>query len=411
MERVSILKNSIQEYAWGSLTAIPDFLGKAAPSGKPQAELWMGAHPKAPSKISSNGRWVPLHELIERNPVEILGKTVADNFGRKLPYLFKLLAVASPLSIQAHPDRIRAEEGFHRENDLGIPAHALHRNYKDDNHKPECLCALTPFWVLAGFRKIKELISLMERICDKYLDKELMELAEAPNARSLKKFFSAMMNLDPERKIRLLQDAAAWAEADQTDHPAFQWVKTLYGMYPSDIGVLSPLFLNLICLQPGEALFVGAGELHAYLSGVGLELMANSDNVVRGGLTVKHVDVPELLKVVSFAEKPVKVLKAEKTAGAESAYPVQAREFALSMISVGTGTGYVSPVRRSVEIIICTEGQAVLSGGGHRDKLPMCRGVSVFIPAAVSQYELTGNAIFYKASVPAEPKGRALREP
>ena len=154
MTGICLLENTIQEYAWGSYTAISDLLGNDSPANTPQAELWMGAHPKAPSKVRCNGKWISLLELIDKNSHDILGKKVAQRFKNRLPYLFKVLAAAKPLSIQAHPSLDQASEGFDRENRLGIPLDAPNRNYKDDNHKPECICALTFFWALNGFRKI-----------------------------------------------------------------------------------------------------------------------------------------------------------------------------------------------------------------------------------------------------------------
>jgi mannose-6-phosphate isomerase len=158
------MKNTVQEYAWGSFTAIAELLGNGSPSKTPQAELWMGAHPKAPSMVNCDGNWISLLEFIEKNPDRILGKKVAEKFNNRLPYLFKVLAAAKPLSIQAHPSIDQAKQGFERENRQGIPLDAYNRNYKDDNHKPECICAKTRFWALNGFRKNSNIVGLMEKI-------------------------------------------------------------------------------------------------------------------------------------------------------------------------------------------------------------------------------------------------------
>ena len=161
MKHIAILKNKIQPYAWGSYTAISELLGSKNPAGEPQAELWMGAHPKAPSLVDCAGKWISLEELIQKKPEDILGKAVVDKFEGRLPYLFKVLAAASPLSIQAHPSPIQARQGFEKENRLNIPLDAFHRNYKDGNHKPECICAMTPFWAMKGFRNIHDMLRLL----------------------------------------------------------------------------------------------------------------------------------------------------------------------------------------------------------------------------------------------------------
>ena len=170
MKTIGILKNTVQDYAWGSLTAIPELLGQPA-TGSPQAELWMGAHPKAPSQVYHDGKWESLLQVIEAHPADVLGKEAAEKFGGKLPYLFKVLAAAKPLSIQAHPNSHQAKEGFARENRLGISLMASNRNYKDDNHKPECICALTRFWGMNGFRRIPEITKYLGSLCRDVLER------------------------------------------------------------------------------------------------------------------------------------------------------------------------------------------------------------------------------------------------
>jgi len=302
MTGICLLENTIQEYAWGSYTAIPELLGNDSPANTPQAELWMGAHPKAPSRVKCNGKWISLLELIDSNSQDILGKKVAQRFKNRLPYLFKVLAAAKPLSIQAHPSIDQACRGFDRENRLGIPLDAPNRNYKDDNHKPECICALTSFWALNGFRKASDMISLMGKICPSGLKKDFDMFRQQPNSRGLKKFFKAMMIMDQTPQHQVISDVVKNADRLKDKNAAYQWIIDLHEEYPSDIGILSPIILNLICLEPGQAMFLPSGTLHAYLDGVGIELMANSDNVLRGGLTPKHVDVKELLNVLNFEE-------------------------------------------------------------------------------------------------------------
>jgi len=400
MKNIGILKNTVQEYAWGSYTAIPKLLGNDSPMNTPQAELWMGAHPKAPSKVKLNGEWISLMKLIEKNPKDILGKVVAEKYNNRLPYLFKVLAAAKPLSIQAHPSLVQAKEGFIRENSLGIPFDANNRNYKDDNHKPECICALTFFWALNGFRKISDVLALLEKICPQGLKSDLNNLRVEPNSLGLKKFFQAIMTMGRAQQNQIIADAIINSRKFTEDDQAYKWMIDLHNEYPADIGVFSPIFLNLICLKPGQAMFLPAGELHAYLDGVGIELMANSDNVLRGGLTPKHVDVPELLNVLNFEERELDILSPIESNECERIYSSRAEEFVLSVITLKRDLTCHSPTNRSVEILLCTDGEAIITDLGNNDKLAFGRGKSIIIPSAVKKYCIEGNATLYKAAVP-----------
>ena len=400
MKTIGLLKNTIQEYAWGSYTAIPDLLGYDSPAGSPQAELWMGAHPKAPSLVKCNGRWISLLALIEQNPEDILGKKVAEKFNSRLPYLFKVLGAGKPLSIQAHPSRAQAIKGFERENRLGIPLDAGNRNYKDDNHKPECICALTPFWALNGFRKIPEMLSLMEQAGPQGLEGEIKELRNKPDSRGLKCFFQALMTMNRHRQKQIIDNSLKNARKLSQENQIFKWMINLQHEYEIDIGVFAPIFLNLICLEPGEAMFLPAGELHAYLDGLSIELMANSDNVLRGGLTPKHIDVPELLSVLNFKERKIHILPQKVINECEKAYHSTAEEFILSVIEVKNGIRYTSRANRSVEIVLCTDGKATITDIEKGSFIPLAGGSSVIVPASVNVYRIDGKATFYKASVP-----------
>jgi mannose-6-phosphate isomerase len=400
MTGICLLENTIQEYAWGSYTAIPELLGNDSPANTPRAELWMGAHPKAPSKVKYNGKWLSLLELIDKNSHDILGGKVAQKFNNRLPYLFKVLAAAKPLSIQAHPSLDQAKEGFDRENRLGIPLDAPNRNYKDDNHKPECICALTFFWALNGFRKIPDMISLLGKICPQGLKKDFDFFRQHPDSRGLKEFFKAMMIMDRTTQKQIISDAVKNADQLKDKNTAYQWIIDLHKEYPSDIGVLSPIILNLICLEPGQAMFLPAGTLHAYLHGVGIELMANSDNVLRGGLTPKHVDVKELLDVLNFEERDVNILKMEKINPCEYQYESHAQEFSLSVVEVKKDMNCYSPDKRCVEILLCTDGDAVVVDLAENKSVHIKKGMSILVPAVVKKYSIKGDAVLYKAAVP-----------
>jgi len=404
METIEILKNTVQDYAWGSLTAIPELLGQPA-TGSPQAELWMGAHPKAPSQAYHDGKWESLLQLIEAHPADVLGKEVAEKFGGKIPYLFKVLAAAKPLSIQAHPNLHQAREGFERENRLGISLMSSNRNYKDENHKPECICALTRFWGMNGFRRISEIIKYIGMLCMDVLEDEIALLESQPNSQGLKRLFQSLLTMSPEKKTAAISSAIFHVTSvnvprDLLADPVFQWIQRLHAEYPKDLGVLFPALFNLFCLEPGQALYLASGEPHAYLEGVGIELMANSDNVLRGGLTQKHLDVPELLNVLTFQEQVPTVILPRKRSEVEWVYDTPAEEFSLSVISVFPKLCWISPGNRSVEILLCTQGQLVLDSGPGDDPIHLFKGVSVVVPASVQEYHLYGSGVCYKASVP-----------
>ena len=400
MRKIGLLKNSIQEYSWGSRTAIPELLGQSVPADKPQAELWMGAHPKAPSQVFVDGLWRSLPEVIQESPEETLGQEVAARFSNKLPFLFKVLAAAKPLSIQAHPNKEQAGQGFARENELGIPLDAPHRNYRDDNHKPEIICALTPFWALNGFRKIEETLSLLEEARIPGLVEIVLFLRSHPNRDGLKKFFNHLMTTDSGKQGKIVEQTVNYAEKRTHEEPVWTWMIKLNEEYPGDMGVLSPIFLNLIRLEPQQAMYLPAGELHGYLEGAGIELMANSDNVLRGGLTPKHIDVQELLAVLNFTDGDLNILSPKNLTPGEAIYSTEAEEFVLSVIRINKAAPFSSPRDRSVEMMMCTEGEVSVTDLRAGDITRLNRGISIIVPAAVEQYSIEGDGILYKAAVP-----------
>ena len=400
MRKIGLLKNCIQEYAWGSRTAIPGLLGQTVPADRPQAELWMGAHPKAPSQVLADGAWRSLPKVIQESPEETLGQEVAARFSNKLPFLFKVLAAAKPLSIQAHPNKEQAEQGFARENEIGIPFDAPQRNYRDDNHKPEIICALTPFWALNGFRKIEVTLRLLEEARIPSLAEIVSFLRNHPNRDGLKKFFNHLMTTDSGKQRTIVEQAVNSAEKRTHEEPVWTWMIKLDEEYPGDMGVLSPLFLNLVRLEPLQAMYLPAGVLHAYLEGVGIELMANSDNVLRGGLTPKHIDVQELLAVLNFTDGDLNILGPGNFTPGEAIYTTEAAEFVLSVMRINKASPFSSLRGRSVEMMICTEGEVSVTDLNDGDNTRLTRGISVIVPAAVEQYSIEGDGILFKAAVP-----------
>jgi mannose-6-phosphate isomerase len=407
MKTVAALSNPIRDYAWGSTDAIARLQRRPTPTATPEAELWMGAHPRASSQVLIDGDWRSLWDLLQRDPEGILGTRVNRAFSGRLPFLFKVLAAGKPLSIQAHPDAQQAREGFARENARGVPLSAPQRNYSDDNHKPELLCALTPFAALRGFRSIDAIQLRFDGLTPRTLSSEVQALRAQLDSRGLRHFFASLLELDGRRRQDVVAEAVAGAEAAGDADPELAWVRRLHAEFPNDIGVLAPLFLNLVELAPGEAMFLPAGELHAYLSGTGIELMANSDNVLRGGLTQKHVDVDELMRILRFTGGPPPVLRPLERAPFERVYPTPAAEFELALIQLHEREVFESDGERGVEIALCTEGEVRIVDLATQTACELASGDSALVPAVVEAYRIEGRGTVYRASVPrANPRDR-----
>jgi mannose-6-phosphate isomerase len=393
-EGAVLLDNPIQNYAWGSRSALAELLGRPAPE-RPEAELWIGAHPGAPSRDSS-GR--SLLELIQADPEATLGSEVEQRFGARLPFLLKVLAVEAPLSLQAHPNLQQARAGFAREQAARIPLDARERIYKDDNHKPELLCALTPFEALSGFRPPLDSAALFAELGLGELAFVRALRSSAPEA--LREAFSGLMTLDAHAAGRLSADVLARAERAGATSGRFQasfaWAATLGRAYPGDIGAVASLLLNHLQLAPLQAVYLEAGRLHAYLSGTGVELMANSDNVLRGGLTPKHIDVPELLRVLVFDSPPVRPTPTTRLSAVELAYQTSAPEFQLSRIDLEPARAGAWQLR-GPELLLCVNGRARVEAGSSVQELAC--GQACFLPAAARSARVTGCARLFRAAV------------
>jgi mannose-6-phosphate isomerase len=387
-------------YAWGSRTAIADLTGRPVPSPQPEAELWMGAHPKAPSQVICNGRTVSLRDWIAQAPEAVLGENAIRRFGNELPFLFKVLAAAEPLSIQAHPNMAQARAGYERENRAGIPLDAPQRNYRDGSHKPEILCALTEFWGVNGFRAIEDLRRQLSRYCPDTLSPFFAALDDTRPEKVLRQLFGHMLTLQGQTKTNIIAEtldrsATAWPE-----DPISRWVLKLSTAYPGDIGILAPIVLNLVALAPGQAMYLPAGQLHAYLEGVGIELMANSDNVLRGGLTPKHIDRDELMEVLCFQSSDPGVMRAQSISPTEACFLTSAAEFSLVKLTITTGCRHEASPNRNIEILIVLDGRATLEVVDTGEEFRLHRGDSLMIPAAAAAYRISGQAEIYKATVP-----------
>ncbi len=393
------LDNPVRRYAWGSRTAIAELQGRPVPTPHPEAELWLGAHPGDPSFVlDARGNRRSLLDELRADPVCRLGAPNLARWGGRLPFLCKLLAADEPLSLQAHPSTEQARAGFAREQADGVPLDDARRSYKDDCHKPEMICALTEFHALAGFREPAGTVRLLRALDVPELAGHLELLAGQPDPAGLRALFSTWITLPQqmldrlvpavqEGCVRLLHgtgnggDPAGGATGSDFRAEA-RTVLELSERYPGDAGVLAALLLNRVTLAPGEALYQVDGVLHAYLSGLGVELMANSDNVLRGGLTPKHVDVPELLKVLDFAAGPAPVASSE-TDGAVTRYQQVAEEFQLWRLDWSPGSsGEVVPLPMDgPRIVLCTRGQVRVTAGSGRT-LTVVQGQSFWLDAA-----------------------------
>ena len=377
------LINSVQNYAWGSKTALTELYGIANPSQQPMAELWMGAHPKSSSKVQdAHGQTVSLRDVIDSNKSALLGDAVANRFG-ELPFLFKVLCAAQPLSIQVHPNKHNSEVGFAKENAAGIPMDAAERNYKDPNHKPELVFALTPFLAMNAFREFSEIVSLLQPVSGAH--PAIAHFLQAPNAESLSQLFASLLNMKGEEKSRALAVLKAALNSQQGE--PWQTIRVISEFYPDDSGLFSPLLLNVVKLNPGEAMFLFAETPHAYLQGVALEVMANSDNVLRAGLTPKYIDIPELVANVQFVAKPAsQLLTTPVKNGAELDFPIPVDDFAFSLHDLSAQETAIA--QQSAAILFCVEGEAVLSKGEER--LVLKPGESAFIGAQESPVSASG---------------------
>ncbi|HID4134489.1 TPA: mannose-6-phosphate isomerase [Pluralibacter gergoviae] len=377
------LINSVQNYAWGSKTALTDLYGIANPENKPMAELWMGAHPKSSSKVLDvDGQPRPLREVIDADKAALLGDKVAARFG-ELPFLFKVLCADNPLSIQVHPNKKASEIGFAKENAAGIPLDAAERNYKDPNHKPELVFALTPFLAMNAFREFSDIAALMQPVADAH--PAIGQFLQTPDAGTLSALFAGLLNMQGEEKARALAILNAALESQRGE--PWDTIRFIATFYPDDSGLFSPLLLNVVKLNPGEAMFLFAETPHAYLQGVALEVMANSDNVLRAGLTPKYIDIPELVANVKFVPKPAaELLTQPQQHGSELDFPIPVDDFAFALHELTADAREVA--QQSAAILFCVDGEATIRKG--EETLTLNPGESAFIAANESPVALSG---------------------
>jgi mannose-6-phosphate isomerase len=418
------ISNTPRPYAWGSTSAIAGLLGHT-PSGGPEAELWLGAHPGSPSVIvdpSAVGGARTLAEWIAADPATTLGRFAS---GGQLPFLLKILAAEHPLSLQAHPTPAQAVAGFERENALGIPLDAANRNYRDSSAKPELIYALSDsFDALCGFRPVAEVRALLELLLD------LDAATEEPQPQPLEDLLAQLATDDalPQVFEWLISSGTGVPTlvslvmrlAPLASDPALEAAAALAAEYPDDPGIVISLLINHVTLARGEALYLPAGNIHAYLRGLGVELMASSDNVLRGGLTPKHIDVPELLGVLDFTPSPVPYLRAH---GADADSP--ATSLTPSASDDGLTPGPAAAPASGIEVFrpevpdfvlvrvagadldagypltgpgiaICTAGEIWIGGGAT--SVALGRGESVYVTPDEGRLSFTGNGELFLAT-------------
>ncbi|GLX00226.1 mannose-6-phosphate isomerase, class I [Microtetraspora sp. NBRC 16547] len=361
---MDLLTNPIKPYPWGSRTAIAGLTGRAA-SG-PEAEMWFGAHPSGPSRLRRDGTELTLIDAIAADPVSELGRPSVERFGERLPYLLKLIAVDRPLSLQVHPTAEQAADGYARGD----------RNYCDPWPKPELICALTPFSALAGLRAPEQAATLVERLGVPALNPVVERLADGDMLGGLR----VLLDL-PGSRAELVR-SIAWA-ASAVQQPDFELIERLARLYPEDPVVLAPLLMRRHELEPGQAMYLGAGVLHCYISGFGVEIMGSSDNVLRAGLTGKPIDVDELLRITDASAVPLPVEPDE------DAYVPPCPEFLLRRIMSGTGRTLPGALPR---ILLCVDG--VVQAG---DEVKLRPGDSVYVPASEGPVTISGDGTVFCA--------------
>jgi mannose-6-phosphate isomerase len=393
---VDLLEPVTQPYAWGSHTVIAELQGRPAPTVKPEAELWMGAHPSAPSGVERAGARTTLDAVIAADPAGELGAECAARFGGRLPFLLKVLAARTALSIQVHPSREQAEAGYLAENERGLALGDKSRNYVDDWPKPEILCALTPFEVLAGMRTAADAAALLRALDVTELAPLATELARGPGTTALSRSLATILTWPAAGRgafVNAVVAACQRVAAGGGEYAAAcAAAARLAGEHPGDLGIVASLLLRHAVLQPGEAVFLPAGGLHAYLHGAGVELLANSDNVVRAGLTAKHIDVPELLKLTDPAVG-VPVVEPRPLGGGVSVYDSPAPEFRLYRAEPGPGE--VTLPGSGARIVLCVDGAATLRA--KTGALKVGRGESCYLSAADDEVTASGPAILFIA--------------
>jgi len=394
------LEPVLQAYAWGSSTAIPDLLGRPA-DDQPVAEAWFGGHPSSSSLLVGPAD-EPLHAAIARDPGALLGADVASRFGDHLPFLLKLIAAARPLSLQVHPSIQLARAGYAREDERGVPLDDPRRSYRDRNHKPELVYALTTFEALVGFRAPRRTAEILRGLQHPVARQLHKTVTADPSPTGVHEAFTRLVSEGtrptPGEVAELADEFRARLRGGSPSPRTDRAVDLLERAYPGDPGAVTAVLLNPVTLRPGEALFVPAGAVHAYLDGFAIEIMANSDNVLRAGLTSKHVDIPELLRAVDCVAAPPIRIAPEHVYDATDVYYAPVDDFELSVTRV-TPAGACRLPSVGPRVVLCLEGTVTLRSASG-EELELSAGCAGFVPAADGALSVTGEGRLVQASVP-----------
>ena len=391
------LIGSVQHYSWGGTKFLPQLLTIENPNHAPFAEYWLGVHAGGPASVEVNQQAVLLSDIIASDPVAALSAPVYEQFGG-LPYLFKVLDVKDMLSIQVHPTKEYAKVAFEKEEAAGVALDAPNRNYKDQNHKPEIMLAMSEFWMLHGFKSEVKILETLENSA------EFQVLAPLYKSEGLAGLYTFLMEMEQAQVDSLLGPVIKRALRNKQDGKIDKtspewWVAKLYensnGIYPIDKGVFSIYLFNIVCIMPGQGIFQDAGVPHAYLEGQNVELMANSDNVLRGGLTPKHIDVPELIKNIKFEYIEPVIIEGTKPCMGESVYPAPTQDFGIASIRLDGSNGY-SHEAHSLEIFLVVEGGCVVN-----NQMSIKTGEAfVVFPGNKLNIHASGKSLIYRAFVP-----------
>lgn len=398
-----------QHYQWGSTDALPAFLGLPA-DGRPWAEIWFGAHHAGPAHVVTSGSGaaaLPLDSLISSEPHQMLGPLVSRGFDGKLPFLLKVIAPAAPLSLQVHPHREHAAESFAAENAAALPVDSPARNYRDANHKPEMVVALERFEALCGFRTPRRAASIVAGLGTPLTDRIHALLVDQPNANGMRAAFRMIIAPILRSSHDAVHEvAAACADryaAGKSPSPRIdRTVALLNSHFPGDPGVVAALLLNPVTLSPGEAMYVPAGTIHAYLSGLAVEVMASSDNVLRAGLTAKKVDVGELMQCVSVVAAPPLRVAPERLSPTTVAYYAPVDDFELLLSTVEDGdhlTGAQHPLPGSgPRVLLGLSGEVLVESQTGQQRVSS--GRALFVPASAGMLRIGGSGRIVQANVP-----------
>ena len=391
------LEGTVQHYSWGGASFLPKLLSIENPNHKPFAEYWLGIHAGGPASIEVNQQAVLLSDAIATDPKAALSEPVFNHFGG-LPYLFKILDVKDMLSIQVHPTKEYAKVAFEKEEAAGIALNAPNRNYKDTNHKPEIMLAMSEFWLLHGFKSEAKILETLENIA------EFQVLVPLYKSEGLKGLYQFLMEMEQAQVDSLLSPVVKRAlrnkQEGKVDRSAPDWwVAKLYenaaGILPIDKGVFSIYLFNIVCVMPGQGIFQDAGVPHAYLEGQNVELMANSDNVLRGGLTPKHIDVEELIHNIKFESIEPVIIEGTKPCMGESVYPAPVQDFGIASITLDGSNSY-SYEAESLDMFLVVEGGCVVN-----NQLSVKTGEAfVVFPGNKLNIHASGKTLIYRAFVP-----------